>query len=126
MSPGHKDRHKPYIVQDSETVRALSVRLILSVADLKGFHVFSHDVNQAYQQINHKLTREIGIVPKKEDRKVLAVSDDEMVAVLARLYAICDSGDYRSATMEQKVGNDSDRFNWTSGSLYYAKYVFMR
>lgn len=45
ISHGHKDRDKPDMVHDSATLNASSVRLILSVASVKGFDIFSHDVN---------------------------------------------------------------------------------
>lgn len=50
ISQGHNDKDKPYMVHDTSTMRASSVRIILSVASVKGLRIFSHDVNRAYVQ----------------------------------------------------------------------------
>lgn len=56
---GHRDKDKPYMVHDTAMLRVSSVRTILSVAAVKGFRIFPHDVNQAYLQSKDNLIRQI-------------------------------------------------------------------
>lgn len=106
IAQGHKDKDKPYMVHDTSTLRASSVRVILSVAAVKGFRIFSHDVNQAYVQSKDKLTRKIFVLPKKRDLEMLGVSEDELLELLMPLYGICDAGDYWGVTVEYHVEDD--------------------
>lgn len=63
VAQGFDDKEKPYIVHDTSTLRASSIRAILSVAGVSGFRIYSHDVTQAYLQSKYKMTRDVYIQP---------------------------------------------------------------
>lgn len=87
------------MVHDSATLRASSVLLILSVAAVKGFRIYSHDVNQAYVHSKDKLSRQVFLLPKREDYDMLVITEDEILELLLPLYVICDAGDYWGVTI---------------------------
>lgn len=106
VAQGFKDHDKPYMVHDVSTLRVSSIRTVLSVAVIKGFRIFSHDVTQAYLQSKTNLTRKVYIRPKQEDRKVLGIKNGEVFRLVRPLYGLCDAGDYWTHTMETHLVND--------------------
>lgn len=64
---GYNDDANPFIVHDTATLRASSIRLILAGAAVLWFRIFSHDVSQAYMQSKYKLIRNLYLSPKKRD-----------------------------------------------------------
>lgn len=92
---GHKDIEKHLLVHTSTNLRQSSVRLLLSIAALFGFRIWSQDVSQAYLQSAEKLMRDIYVVPKKEFHLSKAV----LLKLLKPLYGLTDSGDYWHATL---------------------------
>lgn len=40
ISQGQKEKDNPYMFHDSAPLRSISVRLILSIASMNGFHIF--------------------------------------------------------------------------------------
>lgn len=123
IAQGHRDKDKPYMVHDTATLRSSSVRLLLSIAAVKGFRVFSHDVNQAYVQSKDKLTRQVFIMPRKEDRDLLGITDDEILELILPLYGICDAGDYWGVTVEYHVQDDLDMTPCIGDAAMYVKLV---
>lgn len=71
IAQGFLDRDKSYVVHDTSTLRAASIRIILSVAAIERFRIFLHDVTQAYLQSKYELSRKIYIRPKREDLHLL-------------------------------------------------------
>lgn len=61
------------MVHYTATLWSTFVRLIHSIASMKGFRIFSHYFNQAYVQNKDNLTRQSFIFPKKEDLKILGI-----------------------------------------------------
>lgn len=57
VAQGNRDKEKPHMVHNITTLRQSSTRLIISVAAVKGFRIFAHDVKQAYLQSEEKLQR---------------------------------------------------------------------
>lgn len=64
----------PYLVHDTITLSISSVLVVMSIAAVDGFNLFSHDVMQYFMQIKSKLLRKLFIHPKKDDRKVLGLN----------------------------------------------------
>lgn len=106
VAQGFGDKDKPYIVHDTATLRASSVRIVLSTAATHDFKLFSHDVNQAYLQSKYKLTREVYIRPKKEDLHLFDLNDGQVLKLKMPLYGVCDAGDYWGVTMDEHLIND--------------------
>lgn len=88
IAQGYSNKEKPYIVHDTATLRSSSIRFILSVAAIKVFRLFSHDVNQAYIQSKDNLGRRIFILPKQEDLDILCVTDDDVLELLRPLHGV--------------------------------------
>lgn len=103
---GHKDKEKPYMVHEIATLRSSSIRLVLSVAAIQGFRIFSLDVNQAYVQSRDKMTRRIFILPKQEDLDIIGITEDELLQLLRPLYGVCDAGDYWGVTIHFHAERD--------------------
>lgn len=68
VAQGHRDKDKPYMVHDVSTLCSSPMRLILSVAAVKRFRLFSYNIGQDYVQSKEKLSRQIFIRPRKEPR----------------------------------------------------------
>jgi Reverse transcriptase (RNA-dependent DNA polymerase) len=78
-----------------------SVRLILALASVFCFDLWSSDVNQAYLQSAEQLKRDIFIRP---DEFMLA--PDELLQLILPLYGITESGDYWGETLTDHHIND--------------------
>lgn len=70
---GCSDGDKPYVVHDTSTPRASSIRLILFVSAVMRFRLFFHDVTQAYLQSKYELTRKIYVQPKKMELNIFGL-----------------------------------------------------
>lgn len=71
VAKGHRDIDKSCMVHNITNLQQSSTRIIISVAAIKGFRIFSHDVTQAYLQIEEKLTRKGFLLPKRKIWKIL-------------------------------------------------------
>lgn len=102
VAQGYKDMEKQYLVHNSSNLKQNSVRLLLSLAALFGFRIWSQDVSQAFLQSAEKLSRDIYIKPSKEFR----LDQDALLKLLKPLYGLCDSGDYWYSTFSSHLRND--------------------
>lgn len=50
VAKGLDDRHKPFMVHDTSTLRSSSIQLIISNELIYNFRIFFHDFTQAYLQ----------------------------------------------------------------------------
>jgi hypothetical protein len=74
-------------------VQQSSIRLLLSLAAIVGFKVWSNDVSQAYIQASVPLLRDVYIRPD-----CLDLRQNELVRLIKPLYGLGDSGDYWGQT----------------------------
>jgi Reverse transcriptase (RNA-dependent DNA polymerase) len=91
---GHRDFMKKSMVHTATQLSHLSTRLILAVAAILGFDVWSTDVNQAYLQSACRLKRELFIQPRE-----LVLGKNEFLQLLLPLYGLAESGDYWGETL---------------------------
>lgn len=66
----------------------------------KNLCLFTHDVPQAYLQSRGTLTCDGYFRPKVSDRHLFNANDDELLKLDNTSYRLCDSGDYKNATMK--------------------------
>jgi Reverse transcriptase (RNA-dependent DNA polymerase) len=91
---GHRDFMKKSMMHTATQLSYSFNRLILAVAAVLGFDVWSTDVNQAYLQSACRLKRELFIQPKE-----LVLGKNEFLLLLLQLYGLAESGDYWGETI---------------------------
>ena len=99
---GYRDKMKTSLVHDSATSRQVSARILVGLAAIFGFRLFSTDVTQAYLQSSSDLMREVYIKPGKE----FNLQPGEILKLLRPLYGLADSGDYWGATYSKHITED--------------------
>lgn len=93
----HRDILKSMMVNSSQTLQIFSIRLLLAIASIFEFKVWTADVIQAYLQSDEPRSREVYIqdfVPKFGLRK------NQCVQLLKSLYGLCESGDFWHETLD--------------------------
>ena len=106
VAQGHRDKEKRVMVDNFTSLRQSSTRLIISIAAVKGFRIFAHDVNQAYLQSEEELTRQLFLLPKKRDLKFFKLDEKDILHLLKPIYGTTDAGDYWGVTMDRNAGEE--------------------
>lgn len=86
---GHKDKGKDRVVHSATTLKQASIRLLIALATIFGFDMWSTDITQAYLQSESNLRRKIFDRPD-----VLELGPDELLHVIKPLHGLSDAGDY--------------------------------
>jgi Reverse transcriptase (RNA-dependent DNA polymerase) len=118
---GHKDREKAFLTHNSATLRHSSVKLLVSIAAIMGFRIWTHDVTQAYTQAADCLVRDVYLDPK-QDRAAFPHSSDQVLKLRKPLYGLSDAGDYWQATLGRHMRADL-KMHPTAGdiSMFYRR-----
>ncbi len=90
---GHKDKLKKLMVHDINVSKQYTIKLIIALAAIFGFRIFSTDVIQSYLQSLEKLSRNVLVKPTKEIVKELNLKPNELLLLLKPLYGLTESGD---------------------------------
>lgn len=98
----HRDREKSVLIHNSTTVRQISIRLLLILAAIFGFRIWSIDVNNAYLQSTSQLLSDVYLNPGKE----FELRANQLLKRLRPLYGLADSGDYWNKNFAQHIKND--------------------
>lgn len=93
---GHRDKDKNFVVHNTTNIKASSVRLIMALATILGFDVWSLDVRQAYLQSASELRRNVFVRPKEMD-----LLPGELLQIIRPLHGLSDSGDYWCETFSK-------------------------
>lgn len=114
---GHKDRDNGHIVHSATNLKQTSIRLLLALASIFGFELYSLDVTQAYLQSASQLRRKIFIKPD-----ILNMDSDELLQLMKPIYGLTDSGDYWHETFRNHQERDLE-MNKTIGdsSLFFKR-----
>ena len=99
---GYRDKLKTSLVHNNPNVRPHSVRLLIGLASVFGFRLFSTDVTQAYLQNADQLVRDVYLKPSKEFELAL----DKILKLLKPLYGLADSGEYWGKTLSEHLLKD--------------------
>lgn len=99
---GHTDAEKNMLVNAATNVKHVSVRLLIAMAAVFGFRVWTQDVAQAYLQSAHALMRKVYVRPTKE----FQLNSNELLELLKPLYGLTDAGDYWHVTFAKHLQHD--------------------
>ena len=106
VAQGHGGIHKSYMVHNITNLRQISTRIIISVAAIKSFRIFSHDEAQAYLQSEEQLTRLVFVLPKKRDMDHFRIAEEEIVELLRPIYSMTDAGDCWGVTVDHHTKDE--------------------
>lgn len=85
---------KEFVAHDVTSLRSASIRIILSLAAVMGFRLFTYDVTQAYLQSRENLTHGIYLCPKNNDMHLFDIKENQVLKLDKPLDGLCNSGDY--------------------------------
>lgn len=113
----HRDRDKHSIVHNSSTLRHYSIRMIMALATILGFDIWSADVTQAYLRAVCRLQRKVFTCPE-----VLDLSPEELIQIILPMYGLTESGDYWHETLHyHHMSNLRIRQSTGDFSLFYRR-----
>lgn len=87
---GHTDIEKKMLVHNRTNLRQGSIRMLIAIAAVFGFRIWSQDVSQVYLQSTQNVMREVYVKPTRE----LNLSSDQLLGLLKPLCGLADSGEY--------------------------------
>ena len=97
---GHRDRLKNFMVHGAQTLQSSSKRLLLAMAALLRFDIWSSDIKLAYLQSTEPLTRRVFTANPSPH---FELEPNECFELLRPLYGLCDAGDLRHQTMHKHL-----------------------
>lgn len=113
---GHRDNLKKSLVHDITVARQHSIKLLIGLASIFNFRLFSTDVTQAYLQSKESLQRNIFVKPPKE----FGLQTNELLKLLKPLYGLSESGDYWGRTFRNHMTKELGMKNCiTDTALFY-------
>jgi Reverse transcriptase (RNA-dependent DNA polymerase) len=114
---GYREKLKTRLVHDETTSRISSARLLVGLAAVFGFRLFSVDVTQAYLQSALKLMRDVYVTPTDK----FELRPDQVLKLLKPLYGLSDSRDYWEATMRRLFDEDLGMTGLTGDAAMFIK-----
>ena len=105
ITQGFSDYIKPFVVYNTPTLRQTSNKVLFSCAIILSMRICLIDITEAHLQSKDKLTREVYIQVKNEDKDLIKVGPHELLRLNKPLYGMCNSGDYWGATLAHHVRN---------------------
>ena len=83
---GHKDKDKDLLIHDSPTISVSSIRILIAIAGIFGFRIWSTYIIQAYLQSSSPLLRDIYTEATKE----LCLDKEKLLKLLRPLYGLAE------------------------------------
>lgn len=99
---GHSDMDNNMLVLASPNLQQQTTRILIAIAAIFGFRLWSQDVSQAYLQSASHLTRDVYVKP----RHGIKIRSDQLLRLLKQLYSLTDSGYYWHATLATHLEED--------------------
>lgn len=93
---------KNALIHASPTVRQHTVKLLIAIAAIHGFSLWTPDVTQAYLQSAERLSRKVYLRAPYE----FNLTSDELLKLLKPLYGLSGSGDYWHHTFKGHLRRD--------------------
>lgn len=117
MVCGHRGRESSHSVHHSTILKQSSLRLILTLASIFGFYLYSIEVTQASLQSAAALHQNIFIKPD-----VIELNPEELLQLTKPIYGLTESGDYWDETLLKQQIEDLG-MNATTGdhSLFFTR-----
>ena len=106
VAQGHREKQKREMVHIVTSLRQSSTGLVISVAAVKGFRLFSHDVSQYYLQSDEELTWKLLLMPKKKDLQYFQIDTNEIHHLHKPIYGTTYACDYWSVTIDRHARED--------------------
>ena len=94
---------KHYIVHGTQTLQSSSARLLLALASVFEFSVWSADVRLAYLQSTEPLHRRVFI---RDPAKEFKLKPHECFELVKPLYDLCDTGNSWHQTLTKHLTDD--------------------
>ena len=116
---GHKDKMKRSFVHDTSTARQFSVKLLVGLAALFDFRLFSTDFTQAYLQSTEELSRDVYVKPSSE----FDLDPNQLLKLLKPLYGLADSGDYWGRTLKHHLEKELGMKASVTNAAFFFKRV---
>lgn len=95
-------RRKNMLLHNFSNVKKQSIRVLIGLAAILGFRVWTQDVSQAYLQRASELTRKVCVQPKGS----FIGNVHELLRLLKTLYGLRDNGDYCHIKMTNHLRHD--------------------
>lgn len=116
---GHTGLEKAFLFHISNAIRPQFIRLLLCLAAIFGFCIWSHDMTQASLQSAHQLQRQVYVEPVDE----LNINADELVKLLNPVYVLPDAVYYWHDTFHAHLGTDLKIISTNGDHSFFARHT---
>jgi Reverse transcriptase (RNA-dependent DNA polymerase) len=113
---GHRDRWKDQLVLTATSLWQTSVRLLLAMASIFDWPIWTTDARRAYLQSASLSRRAVFLNPNE-----ISIGKDEVLQLMVPLYGLGESGDYWSKTLADHCLDDCHLSNVQPTCLSFSR-----
>jgi hypothetical protein len=106
---GYRDQLKKSLEHDTATSKQHSHRLLVGLAAIFGFRLFSTDVTQDYLQSSKPLRRDVFIKASPD----FGLTESDMIKLIRPLYGLADGGDHWGKSLSTHITEDLEMCSTT-------------